>query len=134
MLIFSIDIDAGSYKVGEINCGKNDRNVHNVLSEVEVGKIESQCLPLLNQIFEDFEVSVTFAVRGQLTEVNDSIMDLFLDSSVVHDIGAHGYYHKNFQEITRDEAMQEIKLVSLGMKKFRIITKFCFSSELSRSS
>jgi len=120
MLIISIDVDVGSKVLGVINKGKNDANVNRRISEYLIGEIEEAALSLFVEIFNDFEIPVTFAVRGQLTEVNDSILELLVKSSVKHDIGAHGYYHREFTNLSRNEAENELKMISAGMKKFGI--------------
>jgi len=123
MFIISIDIDVGSRELGVINRGKNDANVHRHFSEYRVGEIEELALPLFVETFNDFEIPVTFAIRGQLTEVNCSILGLLLKSSVKHDIGAHGYYHRKFTNLSRNEAENELSMISAGMKKFGIVPR-----------
>jgi hypothetical protein len=123
MLIISIDVDVGDKELGVINEGKNDANVSRHLSEYSVGEIEERALPLFLDLFNDFEVPVTFAIRGQLTEVDNSILELLLKSPVKHDIGAHGYYHKQFQKLSHNEAANELNMISVGMKKFGIIPR-----------
>ncbi len=127
LLVFSIDVDVGNQELGEKNRGKNDLNVHNYLPESLIGRIEEQAVPLFVQFFNDLEVPVTFALRGQLTEVDDSIIDLLMRSPVEHDIGAHGYYHKDFTMLSAIEAENELRMISRGMKKFNIKpTSFVF--------
>ena len=123
ILIISIDVDVGNKKLGLINKGKNDVNVSSHISEYSVGEIEERALPMFISLFNDFEISVTFAIRGQLTEVADSILEILLKSPVKHDIGAHGYYHKPFKNLSRNEAENELKLISVGMKKFGIVPR-----------
>ena len=123
MFIISIDVDVGSRELGIINGGKNDANVSSHSSEYQIGKIEETALPLFIEHFNDFELPVTLAIRGQLTEVEDSIPKLLQGSSVNHDIGAHGYSHRKFTDLSRDEAENELKRISMGMKKFGIIPK-----------
>jgi peptidoglycan/xylan/chitin deacetylase (PgdA/CDA1 family) len=120
MLIFSIDVDVGSKELGIINGGTNDRNVSPHISEYELGAIEEAALPLSVEVFNDFGVPVTYAIRGQLTESNDSILKFLLRSSVKHDIGAHGYYHRVFTDLSHNEAENELNMISSGMKKFGI--------------
>lgn len=120
MFIITIDVDVGSRELGAINRGKNDANVHRTLTECQVGEIEELALPLLVEVFNDFEIPVTFAIRGQLTEVNGSVLELLVKSSVKHDIGAHGYYHKEFTHLSCNEAEKEMNMISAGMKKFGI--------------
>jgi peptidoglycan/xylan/chitin deacetylase (PgdA/CDA1 family) len=122
-LIVSIDVDVGSEEVGVKNNGSNDRNVHNFLTEREVGRIEEQVVPLLVQAFDEEELPVTFALRGQLTEVENSIVSPILEASTRHDIGAHGYSHKVFTTLSEAEADKELSLISTGMRKFGIIPK-----------
>jgi len=123
MLIISIDVDVGNKELGVINKGKNDANVNRYMSEYRVGEIEEVALPLFVEVFNDFEIPVTFAIRGQLTEVNGSILELLLKSSVKHDIGAHGYYHRKFLDLSRNEAEKELNMISVGMKKFGIVPR-----------
>lgn len=120
MLIISIDVDVGSEELGVINEGKNDANVNKYISECLVGKIEEMALPLFVETLDDFKIPATFAIRGQLTEINDSVLEILLKSSVKHDIGAHGYYHRDFVSLSCSEAENELKLISAGMKKLRI--------------
>jgi len=106
-----------------INEGKNDANVSSRTSEYLVGEIEEQALPLFVDLFNDFEIPVTFAIRGQLTEVDDSILKLLLKSPVKHDIGSHGYYHRQFKNLSCNEAENELNMISTSMKKFGIMPR-----------
>lgn len=123
MFIISIDVDVGNKELGVINKGKNDFNVSKYFSEYSIGEIEEQALPLFVDLFNDLEMSVTFAIRGQLTEVDDSILELLLKSPVKHDIGSHGYYHKQFQNLSYNEAENEFRMISEGMRKIGVIPK-----------
>jgi peptidoglycan/xylan/chitin deacetylase (PgdA/CDA1 family) len=123
MFIISMDVDVGSRELGVINKGKNDENVSRHMGEYRVGKTDEVAFPLFLSAFDDFEIPVTFAIRGQLTEVNDSILELFPKSSVKHDIGAHGYYHREFTNLSRNEAENELNLISKGMEKFGVIPR-----------
>jgi peptidoglycan/xylan/chitin deacetylase (PgdA/CDA1 family) len=123
MLIISIDVDVGSRKLGMLNKGKNDENVVRNMSEYRVGEIDEVAFPLFFEIFNDFEIPVTLAIRGQLTDVNNSILELLLRSSGEHDIGAHGYYHREFSNLSRNEAENELNMISEGMKKFGIVPR-----------
>jgi peptidoglycan/xylan/chitin deacetylase (PgdA/CDA1 family) len=123
MLIFSVDIDAGTKELGVINAGKNDRNVHDYINECKIGELEEQGLPLLLDIFNSFKVPVTFAIRGQLMEVDNSFLPLLLDSPIKHDIGSHGYTHRNFQDLSREEAEAELNMLSVGMNRYNIVPK-----------
>jgi len=122
-LITSIDVDVGSSSIGDMNKGKNDINVHEYLSENRIGEIEEKTIPFLIEFFNCLEIPVTFAVRGQLTEIEGSVLELLLESSVKHDIGAHGYYHKVFTSLSTLEAKHELELISSGMKKFNVTPK-----------
>ncbi len=121
MFIISIDVDVGSRELGVINRGEKDENVSRRFGERRIGEIEETALPAFVETFNDLEIPVTFAIRGQLTEVNDSVLELLLKSSVKHDIGAHGYYHREFASLSQDEAEGELYLISEGMKKFGIV-------------
>lgn len=131
LLIFSIDIDVGSQELGEKNRGMNDRNVHNYLPESVIGRIEEQSVPFFLQAFDDLEVPVTFALRGQLVEVDNVIIDTILGSPIEHDIGAHGYSHRTFSTLSRIEAEKELEMIAKGMKKFGIKPKsFVFPRQM----
>jgi hypothetical protein len=123
MLIISVDVDAGNKKLGMINKGKNDANVNDYLSECSVGEIEEQAFPLFIDCLNSLEIPATFAVRGQLAEASNSIFEALLKSPVKHDIGAHGYYHRDFTELSHDEAENELSMVSAAMKKLGIAPK-----------
>jgi peptidoglycan/xylan/chitin deacetylase (PgdA/CDA1 family) len=122
-LIFSIDVDVGNSNVGKINHGKNDRNLSFHLSEYTVGKFEEIAVPLLVKFFEEANVPATFALRGQLFEADTTLLDVLLESSVKHDIAAHGYYHRKFNELSRADAEKELKMISKSMKKSNITPK-----------
>jgi peptidoglycan/xylan/chitin deacetylase (PgdA/CDA1 family) len=119
-LVTSIDIDVGGKLIGEKNKGKNNLNIHKYLSEARVGEIEEQTIPLLMQFFDHLDIPVTFAVRGQSTETESPVLEALLNSSVEHDIGAHGYYHKTFTSLSKAEAQNELELISQGMRKLGI--------------
>jgi len=123
MFIISIDVDVGSKELGVINKGKNDANVHRHISECSVGEMEERALPLFVDLFNEFEMPVTFAMRGQLTEVDDFILKLLRKSPVKFDIGAHGYYHRHFKNLSQNEAEDELSMISAGMRKFDIIPR-----------
>ena len=123
MLIISIDVDVGRKELGVINKGKNDANVNKYISEYSLGEIEERALPLFMDLFNNSEIPVTFAMRGQLTEVDDFILKLLRKSSVKYDIGAHGYYHRHFENLSKNEAENELDMISTGMKKFGIIPR-----------
>ena len=120
MLIFSVDVDAGCRKLGEINAGKNDANVHLCFTESQIGDIEARAVPVLTKAFNDFAVPATFAIRGQMADVSDTVMELLLKSPVKHDIGAHGYSHRNFQTLSRKEAAEELRMTALALGKFGV--------------
>jgi len=123
MLIISTDIDVGSSKLGAINRGKNDKNVNVRFGEYQIGKVEELSIPLFVQAFSDFQIPVTLAVRGQLTEVDSQVLGILLASPVKHDVGAHGYYHRKFTRLTHDEAEDELRMISVGMKKCGLIPR-----------
>lgn len=122
-LIISIDVDVGNPEVGVKNEGRNDRNVHDFLTEIIVGKIEEEIIPLLLQAFDELEFPATFALRGQLTEVENSIFYKILESRARHEIAAHGYSHRVFTALSEFEADEELRMVSVGMKKFGVTPK-----------
>jgi len=130
MLITSIDIDVGSSQVGLRNKGRNDVNVHQVLSERMVGQIEETALPLFMDMFETLDMPVTFALRGQCLDIDTTTVELLLGSSVKHDIGSHGYTHRKFGDLSASEAETECDMISAAMKRCGVFpTSFVFPQD-----
>lgn len=123
MFIISVDVDVGSKELGIINEGQNDLNVSSRRSEYLIGKVEEQGLPLFIDLFNHFDIPVTFALRGQLTEICNPVLDLFSESAVKHDVGAHGYYHKQFSNLSQNQAQNELKMISAGMERVGIVPR-----------
>jgi peptidoglycan/xylan/chitin deacetylase (PgdA/CDA1 family) len=123
MFILSIDVDVGCRKLGLINKGENDKNVSRYFGEYRVGAIEEMALPFFVKLFNDFEVPATFAIRGQSLKVDGSFFELIRNSSVKHDIGAHGYSHEYFENISVDEARDELSMVAEVMEKIGVAPK-----------
>ena len=123
MLITSIDLDVGNRKLGIINAGKNDINVNKRFSEYQIGVIEETAIPLFIKLFDELQMPVTIAVRGQLLELGESALAPILESSVKHDMGAHGYSHRSFSDLSYEEAENELKLTASLMKGFGIVPK-----------
>jgi len=127
MLIISIDIDVGNKELGLVNRGKNDRNVNNQLSEFSVGAVEELALPMFLDLFEKFDHPVTFAVRGQWLDYPNVVLDRLLSTSVQHDLAGHGYFHTRFDELSSEEAHNELKKVRAAMKRHcKFPTSFIF--------
>jgi peptidoglycan/xylan/chitin deacetylase (PgdA/CDA1 family) len=58
-----------------------------------------------------------------------------LPLSSIHEVGAHGYYHKAFVNLSREEAIEELYLISKSLKKLQYQTNdFYFSQKLDCSS
>lgn len=123
VLILSVDIDVGSKLVAQKNEGLDDATVNDYMTELEIARREELALPILIQLFDDLEIPVTFAVRGQLTETDGSTIKLLGRSHVKHDIGGHGYSHRTFTSLSSHEAENEIRMLSEGMKKTNIEPK-----------
>lgn len=120
MMIVSVDIDVGNRKLGVINEGKNDLNVNDHFTEYTIGEIEERALPLIIDCFNTSGIPATFAIRGQLMEVDASVLEYLRESPIKHDIGAHGYYHRDFSVLSRDEARHDLKLTSAEMNKLKL--------------
>jgi len=123
MFILSVDIDVGSKKLAVLNNGKYDKDVSSHFGESLIGEVEERIMPKFMDIINCFEIAVTFAIRGQMLEVDSSIIDLLQDSPVSHDIGAHGYYHRSFTEISQNEAERELREICLRMGRHSIFPK-----------
>ncbi len=123
MLIISTDVDVGDPKIGIINRGKRDKDVSSSLTEYRIGGIENFSIPMFIKILNDFEIPITIAIRGQLTEIDSQVMEVILTSHVKHDVGSHGYYHRQFCQLTHEEAENDIAMATEGMKKYSISPK-----------
>lgn len=123
MFIVSIDVDVGNKEVATITGRKCYPSVSSHISDYRIGEIEGSALPLFVEMFNDWGMPATFAIRGQLVEVDGSVLELLVESAVKHDIGAHGYYHREFTDLSHDEAEKELEMISVGMKKFKIIPR-----------
>ena len=66
---------------------------------------------------ENSEIPATFAFRGQLADTDDSLIELVKQSSIKHEIGAHGYYHRCFTSLSHSEAERELRMISAGIEK-----------------
>ena len=86
-------------------------------------KLRNKSFLFFFKAFNEFEFPATFALRGQLTEVENSIINPILESSTQHEIAAHGYSHKVFTALSELEAENELRMISAGMKKFGITPK-----------
>jgi peptidoglycan/xylan/chitin deacetylase (PgdA/CDA1 family) len=122
-LITSIDVDVGSIQIAKRNMDKNDLNVHYCLTENYVGSVEEKIVPALVQFFDDMAIPVTFAVRGQLVEVESPVLKMLLDSQVGHEIAAHGYYHRTFTSLSESEAQNELEMTSSAFGKIGLNPK-----------
>jgi hypothetical protein len=127
MLVMSVDVDVGNKELGIVNKGKSDRNVNKNLSEYSIGVIEEMALPMFLSLLERFEIPVTFAIRGQWLEIPNYTLDCLLESSVKHDIGGHGYYHRKFEYLSRVEADSELAMIHAMMNRSNLTpTSFVF--------
>lgn len=75
--------------------------------------------------FNDLKIPVTFALRGQLLEVNTSIVDLLLESPIQHEIGSHGYYHRDFTKLSHSEAEYELRIFNLMCANMPLADRVC---------
>lgn len=116
MLITSIDIDVGNRELGIVNKQRR-KDVNRQFSEYSIGVIEELALPMFLSLLERFEIPVTFAIRGQWLEVPNSTLDCLLGSSIKHDIGGHGYYHRRFKYLSREEADFELAKIHVAMNR-----------------
>lgn len=120
VLIISLDVDVGDHVLGIINQGRNDHNVNDHLTEYNVGMIEELAVPLLVDLFEEYEIPATIGLRGQLLDVKSSVIEYFMKSPVKFDLAAHSYYHKKFLMMPREEAEEELRKTSESMIRFGI--------------
>lgn len=128
MLIISIDIDVGNRELGIIN-KDNGGEDFNHLNEYSIGVVEELALPMFLSVFQKFEIPVTFAIRGQWLVVPNRTLDCLLGSSIKHDIGGHGYYHRKFKCLSVEEADSELTKIRSAMSSLNLTPKsFVFPS------
>ena len=129
MLITSIDVDVGSENLALFNKGRFDSNFAGKSkisqSEFSIGTAEEKAIPLILGFFNRLEIPATWAVRGQLFDVDIETVNKIAESPVRHEIASHSYYHSNFKQLTSDEADDELRLIAekgkclqLGFKSF----------------
>lgn len=78
------------------------------------GKIAIQCnvawgeeyLPEMLAVLEEKGVTITFNILGQWAEVRPESLQLI--ASAGHELGNHGYHHKNYSELSAEEVKEEI--------------------------
>lgn len=116
VVTISVDVDVGDENVGLVNEGRNDINVSSTMTEYQVGFIERNTLPPILELLKAFEIPVTFAIRGQLLDVAPSIIENINNSSIEHDIGGHGYYHRDIAAMTAQQADYEFSLLNNAMR------------------
>jgi hypothetical protein len=122
-LIISIDIDVGSPQLGVDWNGTCNKLIHDYIPESRLGEIEEIAIPLLAEMFDNLELPATIAFRGQITETDSHAITVLKDYSIKHDIGAHGYSHRTFTSLTDAQAEEELKKISVGMKRLGIEPK-----------
>jgi hypothetical protein len=120
MLIFSIDVDVGNRLLGLKNKGINSANVHRSITEEKIGEVEQNAFPLFFEAFDKYEIPATFALRGQLLEVDGSLIDEFRSRSVEHEIGSHGFTHKSFTQMSYEEADTDLSFSEKIFRDFNI--------------
>jgi peptidoglycan/xylan/chitin deacetylase (PgdA/CDA1 family) len=123
IFILSLDVDVGSPQVGVVNEGRNDQNVHDEKTEQQIGEIEEIALPLITACLNQLEMPATYAVRGQLLDIETSILNLLQDSPVPHDIGAHGYSHRTFTSLNEDQARTELQCIAQAFQRQNMTVK-----------
>ena len=83
--------------------------------EESTGRIALQCnvawgqenLPAMLKILEEANVHITFNILGEWAEKFPD--DLRMIAQAGHELGNHGYYHKNHSELTAEQVQQEIR-------------------------
>jgi hypothetical protein len=122
-IIISVDVDVGSKLLGKESERFCNKVIHNYLPESKLGEIEEFAVPNFARLLDELEIPATFAIRGQLTEINPCIINFLKDCKVKHDIGAHGYSHKCFTNLSEHEAEEELINISKGLEKYDIKPK-----------
>jgi peptidoglycan/xylan/chitin deacetylase (PgdA/CDA1 family) len=119
-LIISIDIDVGNKELGLVYKRKNHKNTNMHSGEYSIGAIEELALPMFLNLFEEFELPVTFAIRGQWLDAPNDVLTGLLKSSIKHDVGGHGYYHRRFKYLSREEADSELAKIHTAMHRLNL--------------
>ncbi|MBU5314276.1 polysaccharide deacetylase family protein [Tissierella carlieri] len=63
-------------------------------------------IPNMLQIFKDNDIKITYFVTGQWAEKNKDILKTIYDNK--HEIGNHGYSHKDYDKLSYDRNKEEI--------------------------
>ena len=110
VMVFAVTYAGGTLSVfssnGEASAiyhGNLDKNNVSLMINVYWGTEYIQ--PMLD-IMEEKEVKCTFFVGGMWASKNGELMQKILDDG--HELGNHGYYHKDHDKITKEKNEQEI--------------------------
>lgn len=92
-------------KLKAIYHGNLDNNNVSLMVNVYWG---TEYLDSMLQIFHDTDTKVTFFVGGMWAAENEEMLKRFLDEG--HEIGNHGYYHKDHDKISLERNEEEISI------------------------
>ncbi len=95
----------GSNGYSAIYKGNPNKNNVSLMFNVYMGE---QYIPEILDILEEKQVKVTFFVGGSWAVKNDEILERILNCG--HEIGNHGYWHKDHKTLTIEKNMSEIGL------------------------
>lgn len=67
----------------------------------------NECIPHMLQIFDNYEIKITFFPTGRWAEKNPELLKKIFEKG--HEIGNHGYFHKDYNLLNYEDNRKEIE-------------------------
>lgn len=84
--------------------GNVEDNIVSFACNVDWGE---ELIPRMLEIFKKSDIKITFFVTGKWAESNPKLLREIFDSG--HEIGSHGYMHRNYGDLSYEINLKEIK-------------------------
>lgn len=92
--------------------GNNDKDAVAFACNVDWGE---EYIPEMLKLFKDNDINITFFVTGKWAEKNEILLKEMYDLG--HEIGSHGYMHRNYGDLSYNMNLEEIKKANTIISK-----------------
>lgn len=75
----------------------------------------NECIPIMLEIFKENDIKITFFVTGRWSEKNPVLLKMIFDNG--HEIGNHGYSHRDYNLLNYEDNREEIHKADLVISK-----------------
>lgn len=75
----------------------------------------NECIPSMLDVFKEYDIKITFFVTGRWSEKNPELLKMIYDNG--HEIGNHGYSHRNYNLLNYEDNREEIHKADLVISK-----------------